>query len=94
MLAADNGVIEENGYHYLSGNYVVINHNNGLYTYYAHMNSPSPKPVGTVVAKGEVIGQIGMSGNATGPHIHFYVGVGGPYKNTDPCSGYLDCSGY
>ena len=94
VLAADNGVIEENGYHYLSGNYVVINHNNGLYTYYAHMNSPSPKPVGTVVAKGEVIGQIGMSGNATGPHIHFYVGVGGPYKNTDPCSGYLDCSGY
>ena len=94
VLAADNGVIEENGYHYLSGNYVVINHNNGLYTYYAHMNSPSPKAVGTVVAKGEVIGQIGMSGNATGPHIHFYIGVGGAYNNTDPCSGYLDCTGY
>lgn len=94
VLAADNGVIMENGYHYLSGNYVLINHNNGLYTYYAHMNAPSPKAVGTVVSKGEVIGQIGMSGNASGPHIHFFVGVGGPYVMTDPCSGYLDCSGY
>ncbi len=94
VLAADSGVVYEKGYHYLSGNYVIINHNNGLYTYYAHMNNPAYVEVGDIVTKGEVIGQIGMTGNATGPHIHFFVGVGGPYVYTDPCSGYLDCTGY
>ncbi len=94
VYAADSGVIKENAWHPLSGNYVVIDHNNGLYTYYAHMNDPSPLPVGTIVDKGEQIGVIGMTGNASGPHIHFYVGVGDPYNNTDPCDGYLNCDGY
>ena len=94
VYAADSGVIKENAWHPLSGNYVVIDHNNGLYSYYAHMNDPSPLPVGTIVDKGEQIGVIGMTGNASGPHIHFYIGKGDPYNNTDPCDGYLNCSGY
>ncbi len=94
VLAADSGVVSETGYHYLSGNYAIINHNNGYYTYYAHMNVAPYVSKGDVVTKGDIIGQIGMTGNASGPHIHFYVGVGGPYVNHDPCSGFLDCSGY
>lgn len=94
VLAADSGVITESGWDADSGNYVVIDHQNGFYTYYAHMNNPSPLPAGTVVEKGEVIGQIGMTGQATGPQVSFYIGVGDPYSSTDPCGGYLSCQGY
>ncbi len=73
IYAADRGVISENSYNSINGNYVIINHNNGYYTYYGHMNVPSPLAVGTIVDKGDVIGQIGMTGVAAGPHTHFFI---------------------
>ena len=88
VYAADNGVIEEVGYNGISGNYVVINHNNGYETYYGHMNVPCDLPEGTVVAKGDVIGHIGMTGLATGPHVHMYFKVDGERHNA--CEFY-DC---
>jgi LysM repeat protein len=54
------------------GNYVVISHSNGTQTLYGHM-SRDIVTVGQSVAKGEVIGYVGETGNATGPHLHFEV---------------------
>ena len=88
VYAADNGVIEEVGYNSINGNYVIINHNNGYETYYGHMNVPCLYPEGTVVSKGEVIGHIGMTGLATGPHVHMYFKVNG--ERHDACE-FLDC---
>jgi len=89
IYAADRGVVEENSYNGVNGNYVIINHNNGYETYYGHMNMRSPLQVGDIVDKGDIIGQIGMTGAATGPHTHFFI----MYEGTryDPCNGFLPC---
>ncbi|MGL5979075.1 MAG: peptidoglycan DD-metalloendopeptidase family protein [Erysipelotrichaceae bacterium] len=73
IYASDRGVVTVNSYHPINGYWVEINHNNGYTTYYGHMNRPGFPPVGTTVAKGELIGQIGMTGLATGPHVHFEI---------------------
>ncbi|MEJ0053736.1 MAG: M23 family metallopeptidase [bacterium] len=54
------------------GSYVVISHGNGTQTLYAHM-SRDIATVGETVAKGDVIGYVGRTGEATGPHLHFEV---------------------
>jgi murein DD-endopeptidase MepM/ murein hydrolase activator NlpD len=73
VYAADNGTVMEVSYDAISGNYIKINHNNGFITYYGHMRVPSELKVGDTVQKGQVIGHIGMTGMATGPHVHFYI---------------------
>lgn len=77
VYASDNGTViksEYNGAGY--GNYIVINHNNGYYTSYAHMNERISN-IGDTVAKGQVIGYVGQTGRATGPHLHFEAWYGG-----------------
>lgn len=79
VYAANNGVIVELGYHYMNGNYITINHNNGYYTIYAHLSGFNTT-MGSTVAKGQVIGYVGSTGYSTGPHLHFGVATGGiPY---------------
>lgn len=75
--ASNNGTVVTSTYHYSYGNYIVINHNNGYYTLYAHL-SKRLKNVGDIVSRGEQIGKIGSTGSATGPHLHFEVWKGGP----------------
>jgi murein DD-endopeptidase MepM/ murein hydrolase activator NlpD len=53
------------------GNYVVLQAVNGRDYWYCHMNSASPLATGTAVTANQVIGHVGMTGNATGPHCHF-----------------------
>ena len=55
---------------FYSGNVVVIDHGFGLQTIYAHMKDMSVK-VGQKVRKGDVIGTVGKTGRATGPHLHW-----------------------
>jgi len=59
------------------GNYVVIQHNDGTYSLYAHLyaNSITVK-ANDSVKQGQVIGKIGSSGNSTGPHLHFEIRQG------------------
>ncbi|MBR4445879.1 MAG: peptidoglycan DD-metalloendopeptidase family protein [Solobacterium sp.] len=90
IYAADRGVVEKNEYNYISGNYLVINHNNGFHTYYGHMREPSELAVGTVVDKGQIIGHIGMTGLATGPHVHFFIMEDDETRH-DACQGFLPC---
>ena len=90
VYAADRGTVETTGYNSISGYYVIINHNNGLKSYYGHLNKPCSIAEGTNVDKGEIIGQIGQTGVATGPHIHFYI-VKTDGTRPHPCL-YLGCS--
>jgi murein DD-endopeptidase MepM/ murein hydrolase activator NlpD len=64
------------------GEYVVINHNDGTMTLYAHMLSGSRMvSPGDTVSQGQQIGQVGSTGNSTGNHLHFEVRVGGKPVN-------------
>lgn len=63
------------------GNYVVITHNNGTQTLYAHMRSLIVS-AGQSVSNGQIIGYVGMTGHTTGPHVHFEVrGAANPFRN-------------
>ncbi len=88
IYAADRGTIQEVGYNAINGYYVYINHNNGYRTYYGHMNSKCYFPVGTNVNKGEVIGQLGRTGAATGVHVHFVIYTG---KTKNDACRWLGC---
>lgn len=73
ILASGDGVVtsvtyNEGGY----GLYIVIYHGDGISTLYAHCSS-TIATVGETVKQGQVIGLVGMTGAATGPHIHFEV---------------------
>lgn len=61
------------------GNYIVIQHTNGLRTWYAHGNGVFYVSPGQTVSKGQAIMQSGNSGNSSGPHLHFEVRVS-PYS--------------
>lgn len=76
IYAANNGVVTMSRYYSTYGNCIIINHNNGYYTLYGHMTRLVAK-VGQVVAKGQLIGYMGMTGSATGPHLHYELWVGG-----------------
>ena len=64
-----------------NGEYIIINHHNGFYTLYAHL-CPGCRVVqpGDYVEKGQVIGGMGMTGAATGVHVHFAIWNGFPYR--------------
>ena len=75
VYASNNGVIIEQGYsRYGLGYYTKIDHNNGFYSVYGHMSGfPSNVGVGSTVERGQIIGYVGSSGWATGPHLHFEI---------------------
>ncbi len=63
------------------GNYVVITHKNGIQTLYSHMTYSVVSP-GQLVTAGQIIGHVGATGMATGPHLHFEVrGAANPFRN-------------
>lgn len=63
------------------GNYVEIDHGNGVHTLYGHMQSQPYVSVGQQVAQGDVIGPVGSTGLSTGPHTHFMVTIDGVAQN-------------
>jgi murein DD-endopeptidase MepM/ murein hydrolase activator NlpD len=69
-------VLASGGYGYGYGNYVVIRHDSGYETLYAHLSAIYVSQ-GQYVSQGEAIGAVGSSGYSTGPHLHFEVHVGG-----------------
>ena len=74
-----------NGSYKSYGEYVVIDHNDGTMTLYAHMLSGSRTvSPGQKVSQGQTIGKVGSTGNSTGNHLHFEVRVGGRPRNPTP----------
>ena len=67
------------------GKYVVIKHNNGLTTLYGHLASYIIEE-GEPVKRGDVIGYMGKTGWATGPHLHFTVYGTNTYRLTQSVS--------
>jgi murein DD-endopeptidase MepM/ murein hydrolase activator NlpD len=70
--AADGGEVIYADWWYGGGNVVRIRHENGEVTEYMHLSGYNCK-VGDHVGKGDQIGQVGSTGNSTGPHLHFGV---------------------
>lgn len=66
------------------GNSIVIDHQNGYYTTYAHLHQTLKVKVGQTVTKGQLIGYMGSSGSSTGAHLHLGVGLGSPTNYFNP----------
>jgi murein DD-endopeptidase MepM/ murein hydrolase activator NlpD len=76
VRAAAAGTVTFAGWKDNGGGYQVwIAHGSGLYTTYNHMSAISVG-LGQRVSRGQQVGRIGMTGNATGPHLHFEVWIG------------------
>ena len=80
--AAAAGTVTIAGYSPSAGNWVVINHGNGLTTKYMH-HSALCVSAGQHVEKGQQIGYVGSTGQSTGPHLHFQVEEYGVAVNPD-----------
>lgn len=81
--AAGDGIVVhadwESGY----GRLIIIDHGNGVQTYYGHLSSYGVVP-GQEVRRGDVIARSGASGRATSPHLHYEVRLGGTPVNPYP----------
>lgn len=78
VSAANAGIVRLAEMLPLSGITVVIDHGMGILTYYMHMSAVDVAP-GQRVSKGDIVGRVGSTGLATGPHLHWGVRVNGIY---------------
>ena len=82
IKAAGSGRVVSRGRNGGYGNAVVLAHSNGVTTLYGHMSRfAKGLVVGDRVQQGEVIGFVGMTGLASGPHVHYEYRVNGVHKN-------------
>ena len=78
IFAAQAGTVVKTGSKFDNGIYVIINHNNGFFSLYAHLSGYTVRE-GQQVTKGQVIGTMGKTGFATGVHLHYAIWQGYPY---------------
>jgi len=82
IKAVANGTVDFVGRQGGYGNLVVLAHANNVTTVYGHMNSFAPSVrKGARVNQGDVIGTVGMTGLATGPHLHFEFRISGVHMD-------------
>ncbi|MEH7224241.1 peptidoglycan DD-metalloendopeptidase family protein [Bacillus sp. JJ1566] len=72
IYAVEEGIVKSSDFKGSYGHVIFIEHPNGYETVYAHLSKRSVQK-GEIVEKGQLIGQIGSTGNSTGPHLHFEV---------------------
>ena len=75
------------GWNYGYGRTIVIDHGDGVITRYAHLSRVNVY-AGQYVEKGQIIGAVGVTGNTTGPHLHFEIRIGGQIMAPEKFSGY------
>ena len=80
IKACASGTVIYSGYKGSYGRMIVIDHGNGVQTYYAHC-SKLYVSTGTYVNQGQTIASVGSTGNSTGPHLHLEIRVHGVAKN-------------
>ena len=76
IYASNGGIILRSEWHDSYGNYVLIDHGNGISTLYAHMSMLNVS-AGQAVAQGDVIGYVGNTGYSFGAHLHFEYRING-----------------
>lgn len=81
IMAAGDGRIELAGWKNGYGKTIIINHGQGRSTLYGHMSALGKYKKGQFVPQGAVIGRVGSTGLATGPHLHYEFRVGGKQVN-------------
>ena len=72
VVATADGVVESAGWNGNYGNLLVVDHGFGIKTKYGHLQSFAVKP-GARVRRGDLIGHVGATGRATGPHLHYEI---------------------
>lgn len=80
ILAAYDGKVVAAAYSSSMGNYIMIDHGDGLYTIYMHASALYVS-TGKEVKKGDTIAAVGSTGRSTGNHLHFGVRLNGNYVN-------------
>lgn len=80
VLATNDGVVRLTVDHIFSGKGVFLDHGLGFYSMYFHLSEVSVKE-GDVVKAGQVVGKVGATGRATGPHLHWGVKLNGARVN-------------
>lgn len=88
VYAVDSGIVDETGWKDDMGYYIMIDHQNGIRTFYMHLNSPAYLYEGDNVYRGQIIGQEGNTGQSEGIHLHLTFEVDG--NRVDACR-YLPC---
>ncbi|HRD01218.1 MAG TPA: M23 family metallopeptidase [Candidatus Saccharicenans sp.] len=76
VVATANGVVAQVGFDKYKGNFVCISHGNGLTTEYWHLQKYTVKS-GQKINRGQVVGYVGQTGKALGPHLHYEVHLNG-----------------
>jgi murein DD-endopeptidase MepM/ murein hydrolase activator NlpD len=92
VRAAAGGTVVYAGWYYAYGRIVDIQHADGVITRYGHMlDFARGLGAGVTVASGQVIGRVGATGRAHGPHVHFEVRLGGRPVDPKPYLGLAGC---
>ncbi len=81
VVAAGNGKVTSAAYSKYNGYYVFIQHGNGIVTKYLHFNKRAAVKKGQRVKQGQVIGYVGSTGLASGPHLHYEFLLNGVHRN-------------
>jgi murein DD-endopeptidase MepM/ murein hydrolase activator NlpD len=82
VVASNAGLVALAEEHFFGGRSVILDHGEGLYTMYFHLQESLVRP-GQHVSQGEPIGRVGSTGRATGPHLHWGVRLYGARINPD-----------
>jgi murein DD-endopeptidase MepM/ murein hydrolase activator NlpD len=80
VVAAGDGKVTHSTYNKYNGNYVFIQHGNGIVTKYLHFSKRAVKK-GQRVKQGQLIGKVGATGLASGPHLHYEFLLNGVHRN-------------
>lgn len=87
ISAVADGQVAWSYYSSSAGNWIGIDHGNGVYSVYMHC-SLSVVSAGDVVTQGQVIGYVGSTGRSTGPHLHLSIRLNGEYVDPHQYVGY------
>lgn len=87
IVAAASGTVSYSGWMSGYGNLIIINHENGIQTYYGHC-SKLLVTAGQTVSAGEIIAKVGSTGRSTGSHLHFEIRINGGSINPQGYIGY------
>jgi len=81
IMAAGDARVSFAGWRNGYGNCIILDHGRGYTTLYGHMSRLGKYRVGAHVGQGTTIGYVGMTGLATGPHLHYEFRINGDYRN-------------